>query len=373
MKAWRCLISLIIGLSITSLCYAEFSNNNEKKKILVISSYHREYLWSKDTNAGLCAAMLKYGYFENEDQINDYTKMDSVETSKAIVSKLWMDTKRKSDRHEISKTLVKIIDQVKRFNPDLIMLGDDNAVKYVGSHFIDTGIPVVFWGVNGNPLKYDLIDSLAKPGHNITGIYQAGYLKECVINLKKLVPSIKRFAILSDDSPSGRAKTKELISLGEEGKLPIEIIDAVTTNSFSEWKAMALSLNRKVDAFFILNHNTLKDKEQKSVDQLEIGAWYLRNIKKPDASHEKQFVIEGILSCVDDSGFKQGYEAVKIVDQILEEGKKPADIPVYAPEKGPFIVNRERAKDLGIMHLIDNNPLIEAHIDESLALKKYSK
>ena len=39
---------------------------------------------------------------------------------------------------------------------------------------------MVFWGINGLPLKYGLIDTIEKPEHNVTGIYQAGYLKENV-------------------------------------------------------------------------------------------------------------------------------------------------------------------------------------------------
>ena len=158
--------------------------------------------------------------------------------------------------------------------------------------------------------------------------------------------------------------------MAEQGQLPVTLVETVVTNSLDEWKSEALALREKTDAFFILNHNTIKDANGKPVDQMEIGAWYLENIKKPDAAQERQFVTEGILCAVDDSGFKQGYEAVKLAYQILEEGKSPADLSSYAPERGPFIVNRQRAEMLGIYDKVKDNPLVEEYVEKAMALDK---
>jgi ABC-type uncharacterized transport system substrate-binding protein len=367
MKAIRIFTVFIIVLCANHLTYGA----TKKARIFVVSSYHPEYLWSQDTHRGVCAALLDFGFLDDEGQVREYTKNDYVESSKAVVKKAWMDTKRKSSRKEIAATTARIVKEIEQFKPDLILLGDDNAANYIGNQFIDTEIPIVFWGINGLPLKYGLLDSLKKPGHNVTGIYQAGYLKENVEYLKKLVPSIKTLAILSDDSPTGRSKAKALEKLAVEDELPIKLTRVVLTNSLSEWKSEALKLREEADAFFVLNHNTLKDEQGNHIDQLEIGAWYLSNIKKPDCSHEKQFAQEGILLVVDDSGFKQGYEAVKTAYLILEQGEDPGQIPVRAPERGPVIVNRQRAKMLGID--LSNKGFVEEFIDRALALEKYAK
>ena len=232
-------------------------------------------------------------------------------------------------------------------------------------------MPVVFWGVNGNPMKYDLIDSVERPGHNVTGVYQAGYLREGLVWLRGVLPDITRIGVLSDDSPTGRSKTKELVRIMREGQLPFELVGSVVTNSLEEWKAGALELQDKVDVFFVLNHNTLEDANGRGVDQLEIGAWYLRNIRKPDIGQERQFVVEGLLCAVDDSGFKQGFEAVSIAHRIIDGHEDPASIPVYAPERGPFVVNVERAKMLGLAEVFDDSSLVEERIEKALALQRY--
>ncbi|MFH0984416.1 MAG: ABC transporter substrate binding protein [Candidatus Omnitrophota bacterium] len=224
-------------------------------------------------------------------------------------------------------------------------------------------------GVNVDPTKYGLVETLESPGHNVTGVYQTGYLRETLGCLKKLAPGISTLVVLSDDSSTGRAKAKKIESLAVEGRLGLKLTASIVTDSFSEWKAEILRFRDKTDSFFIFNHNTLKDPSGKAVDPLEASAWYLKNVKKPDCTDEKQFVEEGVLIAVDDSGFKQGYEAVKIAHQILFEKKDPAVIPVVAPYRGAVMVNRQRAGMLGVD--LSSQAFIEEYVDKSLALEKY--
>ncbi len=350
----------------------EDNKDQTKARIIVVSSYHREYLWSQRTNDGVCAAFLEFGYLDNSDQIKEYTRNDYVESSTAVIKKTWMDTKRKNSKAEIASSFSRIIAEIETFQPNIILLGDDNAAKYIGNQYLDSATPVVFWGINGLPLKYGLIDSLDKPGHNITGVYQKGYHVECFEYLQKIVPEIKTIAVLSDDTPTGRAHAKRLERYAAEGTLPVEIKEIVITNSFEQWQAKALELQPKVDAFYISTHHTLKDKNGDHIDYLKVAAWYLRNIKKPSTTPASFFVTEGFFSTVDDSAFKQGYEAAKIAYKILAKGEDPAEIAPYFPEQGPFIVNRQRAKMLGLEKRIKNNEtIIDEYIETMSALDQH--
>ena len=82
-------------------------------------------------------------------------------------------------------------------------------------------------------------------------------------------------------------------------------------------------------------------------------------------------MIEGLLCAVDDSGFKQGFEAVSVAHRILVGGEDPAAIPVYAPSRGPFVVNLERARMLGLSDLFASSDLVEERVDRALALERY--
>jgi ABC-type uncharacterized transport system substrate-binding protein len=351
-------------------CPGEVAASQAKPRIAIISSYSPDYLWSQDTSAGVIAALLELGYLDEAAQGRRFSAEDSVESSRAVIRKWWMDTKHHSTLPEIRSKVVAFMQELDDFAPDILLLGDDNATRYFGEQYIDSETPVVFWGVNGNPLKYALIDSVAHPGHNITGVYQAGYLQEGLDWLTRLLPDVKTIAVLSDDSETGRSKAKGLQQLARKGELPVTLVETVITGSLATWQERALELQDRVDAFFVLNHNTLKDQSGAAVDQLEVGDWYLRHIHKPDVGQEKQFVEEGVLCAIDDSGFKQGYEAVHLMHRILHDGESPADITVYAPSRGAFVVNLERAAMLGLSDVVAASPLVEDRVDTALALER---
>jgi ABC-type uncharacterized transport system substrate-binding protein len=338
-----------------------------RTRIFIVDSYNSEYLWSQDTAAGVGKALIDFQFLDNTRQVDELNTRFSVESSRAVIKKAWMDTKRKNSKMEIADTTARIVNEIKVFDPDIIFLGDDNATNYIGNHFIDREIPVVFWGINGLPLKYGLIDSLEKPGHNVTGVYQIGYTKECLEYLVRLVPEVKTIAVLSDDSETSRAKVKSLQAQALDGKLPVKLVQVGVTNSFSKWKEFAGRFAKEADAIVIYNHNTLKDDQGRAVDQMVAGAWYLNTVQKPECSDERQFSLEGMLLVVDDSGFKQGYEAVRYAEEILRSNKPPAEMVVRAPERGAVIANRRRAMQLGIS--LDAANFVEEILEQSIALE----
>lgn len=337
------------------------------KRIFIVSSYHREYLWSQSTQAGVSQAMLDLGYLDNRDQAATLVQTDEVTSSTVMVKKAWMDTKRNSDRLAIAEATYRIAKEIKAFAPDLLLLGDDNATKYIGNRFLDMALPIVFWGVNGLPIKYGLVDSMDNPGHNVTGVWQSGSHKESLEYLKRLVPSLRTFAVLACDSETARANLKQIQMLSTAGELPLALRDVVLTGSYEEFQKRALELQDTVDAFFVLNHDTLTDKAGNHVDMMVVGRWYLTNIRKPEVSHEDQFVKEGMLLTANDSGYNQGYRAIEMAYDILNQGYNPAHMRTVAPPRGPVLVNAERAAMLGLD--ISQADFIDEVIADALALK----
>ncbi len=368
MKIRNILFILITGLSLVSAGYGAEVNDSEKKRILVVDSYHKGYNWSNDTNNGFTAAMMKYGYFDNEDQISEFNNSNYTNTSKAVIKKLWMDTKRQKSKEQRVQMTVILTKIAREFHPDLVFLGDDNAARYIGGQFLDTEIPVVFWGINNTPVKYGLLDSEESPGHNVTGIYQSGYYIDGLKLLKKLAPKVKTFAVLSDESPTGRSMVKRIQHLSRKGELPLKLTEAVSTDNYEEWKTKVLELQRKVDAFFIAQYNALKDETDAYVPNTEVAKWYLANVKIPEAAIAGQFVRQGMLCTADDSGYNQGYDAVVIAHDILANGANPKTYPPQAPKRGPLTVNKQRAEMLGIK--LTDEMGIEKYIDKASVLKE---
>jgi ABC-type uncharacterized transport system substrate-binding protein len=103
---------------------------------------------------------------------------------------------------------------------------------------------------------------------------------------------------------------------------------------------------------------------------MDVGAWYLSNVRKPDIGNMRHFVQEGMLCAIDDSGYKQGYQAARVAHRILTLGEAPGQIAAYAPEPGPFVVNLERAQMLGLLEAVAGSPLVGDRIERAMALEK---
>ncbi len=367
----RTLLILCIGFCMASSGYCAEQKTPRKTKIMVVDSYHREYLWTHYTHDGFCSGMRKYGYFDNDDQLAEFKKNDYAESSKAVFQMLWLDTKREKSNDLIARNTMRTVGLIRNFHPDIIFLGDDNAANYIGNQFLDTGIPIVFWGVNNTPLKYGLIESMTRPGHNVSGVYQSMYFKENMKLLKTLAPKAKTFAILSDDSETGRSNAKSVEYLARKGELPLRLIETVGTDNFETWKERVLELQKKVDAFYIAQYASFKDKDGSYVTPEDAVRWYLTHSTVPEAMPERQFVEQGILCTADDSGYNQGFEAAVIGHDILAKGAEPATYPPRAPKRGPLIVNKQRAKMLGITLTKDMG--IEEYVEEASVLKDAGK
>lgn len=135
-------------------------------EILVISSYHPEYLWDRSYNASLEAHL----------------------GSNHRISHFYMDTKRRSpdDFDQIAEQALAFYRQTK---PDLVVLGDDNAINYLAREIATLGTPVVFLGMNENPRHKGLV------GHpKITGVLERPLLKRNINEMSQLMGGARQGA-----------------------------------------------------------------------------------------------------------------------------------------------------------------------------------
>lgn len=88
-------VILFLGFVLLIFAHVVCAKDNGKIRLLVVDSYHKGYNWSETINDGFRDAMVKLGYFDDSNQGIEYNKNDYVETSKVIINRLWLDTKRK--------------------------------------------------------------------------------------------------------------------------------------------------------------------------------------------------------------------------------------------------------------------------------------
>lgn len=334
--------------------------SQEQKNILLISSYHREYHVSNLADTGILTYFLEVGYLDSEDQIAYFIEHDELETSRVKLRELWMDSKRKNSKEDLLEATRRLTREIQEIDPDLIILGDDNTVKYIGNYLLDTDVPIVFWGVNGLPTKYPVVDSLQKPGHNLTGVYQSNYTQSALDIYKEILPDVKRISIISDASPTGKAWNKQMEKLILEQKDHFSLTTTIISDNYTSMKNLILTADRETDLYIVGPHFTIKNESGDSVTNKFVD-WYLTTLNKPEIVPTSSYISEGFLCTVNDDMEKQGYEAAKKVYRILQNGEDPSEIEITTPTRGDFILNIERAKNLGLYDKFRESGFVEQY------------
>ena len=201
-------------------------------------------------------------------------------------------------------------------------------------------IPIVMASA-GDPVATGLVDSLARPGGNITGLSQmapemAGKRLEL---LKEIVPKLSRVAVLWN--PQGTTSTlnwKELQLPARELGVKLHSLEVQSLNDFDKafkdaTKARAGALSIMPDQLFAGNLRRIADLAVKS--------------RLPSIFHLSEFADSGGVVGYGPDRPDQFRRAASYVDKILK-GAKPADLPVEQPTKFEFIINLRAAKQIGL-------------------------
>ncbi|MFH2091739.1 MAG: ABC transporter substrate binding protein [Pseudomonadota bacterium] len=301
-------ILFVLGVSIS--CFSS------QKTILVIESYDSGYPWDISYKKGIESVLAKdYNivYFE-------------------------MDTKRlPPDQYEKRAQLA--YEMYKKNQPVLVILGDDNALKFVGPKLSDTKTPVVYLGINNNPRDYGLSQS-----ENITGILERPLMKRSIIYISELIePKLEKMLILFDSGNTSKISVREMFNDKASVSVSGVQVDLQLIGKLSDWKKAVLSARMNgYGAIVVGLYQTIVDENGKHVSADEIIDWTSKNTLVPpfgfwDFTVGKDLTIGGLVLF----GQTQGEEAATIALEILS-GKKPNQIPPVMGKKGRFFFSRSQ-------------------------------
>jgi putative ABC transport system substrate-binding protein len=201
-------------------------------------------------------------------------------------------------------------------------------------------IPIVMVTTE-DPVATGLIDSLARPGGNVTGLTLltrelSGKRLEL---LKEVVPTISRIGVLVPDSPDAGIRFKEYEAAARSLKMPIQPLELRGPNPNFEG-AFQTAANGHVSAL-IVTRNALLIVNRKQIADLAI-----KN-RLPSMSERSDMVEAGGLVSYATNEAENYRRAAIYVDKILK-GAKPGDLPVEQPTKFEFVINLKTAKQLGL-------------------------
>jgi putative tryptophan/tyrosine transport system substrate-binding protein len=205
-------------------------------------------------------------------------------------------------------------------------------------------IPIVMTGGGGNPVKAGLIESLARPGGNITGItYLSGELGGKRLELlKEAVPKLVRIAVLYDPaSPSSALEVKEEIPVAARA-LGLTVWSWEVRDADGFEKAFAALSKERPDGLYVLGGASLMRANRKLIAGLALKS------RLPSVYSVREYVEAGGLISYG-ADLADSYRRVAYyVDRILK-GAKPADLPVEQPTKFELVINLKTAKQIGVI------------------------
>jgi ABC-type uncharacterized transport system substrate-binding protein len=231
-----------------------------------------------------------------------------------------------------------LAEELVRLEPDVIVAGGRNDTR--AARNATRTIPIVGQSLL-DPVADGLLDSLARPGGNVTGFTPIAdvLVGKRLELLRETVANLSRVSVLWNPQDPGSARQwKESQMAARELGLQLRSLEASSAErldaAFKEPSQTRGTALATTSSAFVNAHRK------------QIAALAAKN-RIPAIYHEGIFVAEGGLMSYGADETEQYRRVAVIVDKILK-GVKPADLPVEQPTKFELVINLKTAKQIGL-------------------------
>ena len=311
----KIVICSLLTVFLLTASLAEAQQPKKVPRIGYLSSF--DPASESDRSEGIRLALRELGYIEGQNIAIEYRYAEG-----------------KIDRApELAAELV-------RLKVDIIVAAGGTGIIQAAKNATKT-IPIVMTGGGSDPVEAGLVESLARPGGNVTGITTlarelAGKRLEL---LKEAVTKLVRVAVLYDPAnPNDIVEVKELLPADARAlKLTIQPWEIRAVDDFE--KVFAALNKQRPDGLYVTG-SPLMGANRKRIADFAIKS------RLPSVSSRAYVDAGGLMSYGAD--LADSYRRVAYyVDKILK-GAKPADLPVEQPTKFEFVINLKTAKQIGV-------------------------
>jgi ABC-type uncharacterized transport system substrate-binding protein len=201
-------------------------------------------------------------------------------------------------------------------------------------------VPIVFVLVP-DPVGAGFVDSLARPGGNITGFTQFDYGigAKWLEVLKEIAPNTTRAAVIRDPAiTAGIGQWGAILSVSPSVAIEVSPVNLVDGGEIDRGLT---AFARSPNGGLIVTGSAL------AVVQRDLIIALAARLRLPAVYYDRYFVTAGGLISYGSNNVEQYRLAAAYVDRILK-GEKPADLPVQAAAKYELVINLKTAKALGL-------------------------
>ena len=229
-----------------------------------------------------------------------------------------------------------------RLKVDIIVVASGDVTIQAAKNATKT-IPIVMTGQGSDPIRAGHVESLARPGGNVTGVTNltrelGGKRLEL---LKEAVPKVARVAVLYDPAnPPSSHEVKELLPADARAlKLTIQPWQIRAVDDFEKVFA-ALNKQRPDGLYVVVAGGVMRANEKRIVG-------FALKSRLPSMYSNREIVEAGGLMSYGRDLADNYRRAAVYVDKILK-GAKPADLPVEQPTKFELVINLKTAQQIGL-------------------------
>jgi putative tryptophan/tyrosine transport system substrate-binding protein len=201
-------------------------------------------------------------------------------------------------------------------------------------------IPIVFCA-GADPVDLGLVDSFAKPGGRLTGVYEPGtdLTAKRLETLKEIIPKLRRVVTFYvPHNPVAIESSKFARDIAQ--RLRVEFVERHIA-SVEELQAGLRALKvGEVDAFFEVSEALVQVNDQLVIDAT-------RDKRLPGMFNNQSSVIKGGLASYSASRHEVGRLSAKYVQRLIA-GIKAKELPVEAVRKIELVINLKTAKQIGL-------------------------
>jgi putative ABC transport system substrate-binding protein len=228
-----------------------------------------------------------------------------------------------------------------RLKVDIIVAAGADTVVRAAKNATEA-IPIVMSGQGISPVEAGLVEGLARPGGNVTGLTNlTGELGGKRLELlKQAIPKVARVVALYDPAAVGSvSQLREDLPVSARALgLSIQLWEVGDAAGFERVFA-ALSKERS-DAFYVLGGSVMRANVRRLVD-------FALKTRLPSMYFNREFVDAGGLMSYGANLADSDRRVAYYLDKILK-GAKPADLPVEQPTRFELVINLKTAKQIGV-------------------------
>jgi putative ABC transport system substrate-binding protein len=283
----------------------------------------------------------RIGYLSNRDPASESARAEAIRLALRELGYIEGQNIASEYRYAEAKLdrLPALAAELVRLKVDIIVTGGDAPIQAAKN--ATKTIPIVMVGAGLDPVEAGLVESLARPGGNVTGITNlvtelSGKRLEL---FKEAVPKVARVAVLYEPAiPSSVLELKEVQTAARALRLTVQPWEVRDADGFE--RVFAALNKQRPDGLYVSPGALMSNNQKRIVD-------FALKSRLPSVYVRREFVDAGGLMSYG-ADIADSYRRVAyFVDRILK-GAKPADLPVEQPTKVEFAINLQTAKKIGL-------------------------